>query len=648
MAYTLKDLNGDHHSVETEVKLIEEENGPAYIEMQINPTPHNKKFIRNITENWKIYGVLDEIFGYFVINYVEKVGAGLYPSLKIKAEAAVIHKLKTTIINGYYTGSRTFSSYFSTISNHSEVSIYPMTDRPAFGWDKFGLGAQAITEFTRGVNNYGVTYVIKSENIIELHDKIGREAPYVIKNAMNSDGFHLEIDNSNEKTIISGYANYTEQDGDNFYKAAKLKKTYRSPKADLIGEKFHEDYSNMNIKDEDLLMQKLKEKIESSIVITLKTKFYRLKEYPFAVPKIGDNVTVQDESIDLNTKARIIKLVTYFDAYQNIYDYDIEFGNLDIGKRNRVTAEGVSRAVNDIQEGRSPIRLSAFDEYAALAIKDMKRAQTEIIIGSSENGQDGILLLEKNDPSRGVWLNSRGIVLSKDAFQTAEVAINADGINATTIRTGTMMADRIMGGILRDFWGNFEWNLNTGKFYIGNSTLVYKNPGNAIVHGNQNKASGITFDTDKVTGSPVVILGSSPNVGTASDPVLDTNSLHFTGIRTFYEGDEKDRLELISDRFEFRSVSGDNKGHSVSFEFKDKISYLLKTSENEFFIGDASSYIDGVYTKKINNMSIQSDSIMSRDGSRGIQFKEGEDFAFIYMGKTFRVSDILRKLEMIS
>lgn len=640
MAYTLKDLNGEHHSVETEIKLIEEENGPAYIEMQINPTPHNKKFIRNITENWKIYGVLDEIFGYFVINYVEKVGAGLYPALKIKAEAAVIHKLKTTIINGYYTGSRTFGSYFSTISNHSGVSIYPMTDRPAFGWDKFGLGAQAITEFTRGVNNYGVTYVIKSENIIELHDKIGREAPYVIKNAMNSDGFHLEIDNSNEKTIISGYANYTEQDGDNFYTAAKLKKTYRSPKADLIGEKFHEDYSNMNIKDEDLLMQRLKEKIEASIVITLKTKFYRLKEYPFAVPKIGDNVTVQDESIDLNTKARIVKLVTYFDAYQNIYDYDIEFGNLDIGKRNRVTAEGVSRTVNDIQEGRTPIRLSAFDEYAALAIKDMKRAQTEVIIGSSENGQDGILLLEKNDHSRGVWLNSRGIVLSKDAFQTAEVAINADGINATTIRTGTMMADRIMGGILRDFWGNFEWNLNTGEFFIGSSKLVYKNYGNALVYGALGNACGVTFSKEKDSDYPVVVVGTSPNIGTDRSPTLDSNSTAFTGVRAFNNGISGNKLELIGDHINFRSVSGDNMGYSLSLRFKSGVASLTRSSEQKFTIGEKPYKINGLYSLKLNDMLIGDTELWSPDGKHGIAFTDG-DFRLIYDNKAYSVKDII-------
>lgn len=632
MAYTLKDLNGDHHSVETEIKLIEEENGPAYLELQINPTPHNKKFIRNITENWKIYGVLDEIFGYFVINYVEKVGAGLYPALKIKAEAAVIHKLKTTIINGYYTGSRTFDSYFSTISNHSGVSIYPMTDRPAFGWDKFGLGAQAITEFTRGVNNYGVTYVIKSENMIELHDKIGREAPYVIKNAMNSDGFHLEIDNSNEKTIISGYANYTEKDGDNFYKAAKLKKTYRSPKADLIGEKYHEDYSNMNIKDEDLLMQKLQEKIEASIVISLKTKFYRLKEYPFAVPKIGDNVTVQDESIDLNTKARIVKLVTYFDAYQNIYDYDIEFGNLDIGKRNRVTAEGVSRTVNDIQEGRTPIRLSAFDEYAALAIKDMKAAQTEIIIGSSENGQDGILLLEKPDPARGLWLNSRGIVISKDAFGSAEVAINADGINATTIRTGTMMADRIMGGVLKDFWGNFEWNLNTGQFYIGNSTLVYRNAGNAAVYGNAGYVSGTLFTTQEGTPYPSIVLGTSENVGTTEDPRINPNSLKFSGIRATSTPTGGNTTELIGDNILFRHISGKHNGPLLRMDIDGNGAVMSYSNTSKFQIK----------ATDLNGMKVAPNGLLSADGQNGIAFDgNGSDFVFVVNGRAYKVSDVI-------
>lgn len=631
MAYTIRNLQGNHFALETEIKLIEEENGPTYIEFTIYPTEHNKTFIRDITENWTIYGVNDVRYGHFVVTNFEKVGIGDYPSIKIKAIAAAIHRLQTTTIDGYYKGSRTFSDYFSIISNQTGISIYPMTDRNAFGWEKFGLGAHAITEFTRGVNNYGVTYKLVSENIIELHDHIGREAPYVIKNAMNADDFKLDIDRSEVYTFIEGYADYTEDDGDNFYKA-KIYDYYKSPLYEIIGEKKAETYKNMKIKSKELLHKYLQDIVDNSVKFTLSTKFRNIPDYPFAVPQIGDNVTVQDESINLNDKARIVKLSTYYDAYGEIYDYDIEFGNLNIAQRKRVSAESVSRQLQDIQEGRNPIKLSAFEEYAALAIKDMKAAQTEIIIGSSDNGQDGILLLEKNDPSRGVWLNSRGIVLSKDAFQTAEVAINADGINATTIRTGTMMADRIMGGVLKDFWGNFEWNLNTGQFYIGNSTLVYRNAGNAAVYGNNGYVAGTLFTVQKDTPYPSMVIGTSPNIGTESDPRMDPNSKDFAGVRAFSTPTGGNLVELIGDDVNFRNRAGDVSDESAGFKFING-GVELVSYDSEFF---------RLKITDLNDMKIGNKSLMSADGRNGIAFDgNGTDFVLVVDGKAYKVSDVI-------
>ncbi|UTH10772.1 phage tail protein [Macrococcoides canis] len=631
MAYTIKDLQGFHHTLETEIKLIEEENGPTYIELTIYPTEHNKTFIRDITEDWTIFGVNDVRYGHFVVTNFEKVGIGDYPSIKIKAIAAAIHRLQTTTIDGYFKGSRTFSDYFSIISNQTGISIYPMTDRNAFGWEKFGLGAHAITEFTRGVNNYGVTYKLVSENIIELHDHIGREAPYVIKNAMNADDFKLDIDRSEVYTFIEGYADYTEDDGDNFYKG-KIYDYYKSPLYDILGEKKAETYKNMKIKSKELLHKYLQDIVDNSVKFTLSTKFRNIPDYPFAVPQIGDNVTVQDESINLNAKARIVKLSTYYDAYGEIYDYDIEFGNLNIAQRKRVTAESVSRQLQDIQEGRNPIKLSAFEEYAALAIKDMKAAQTEIIIGSSENGQDGILLLEKNDTSRGVWLNSRGVVLSKDAFQTAEVAINADGINAATIRTGTMMADRIMGGILRDFYGNFEWNLNTGKFYIGNSTLVYRNAGNASVYGNAGYVSGTLFTTQEGTPYPSIVLGTSENVGTTADPRIDPNSLKFSGIRATSTPTGGNTTELIGDNILFRHISGKHNGPLLRMDIDGNGAVMSYSNTSKFQIK----------ATELNEMRVASNGLLSADGRNGIAFDgNGSDFVFVVNGRAYKVLDVI-------
>src|SRR5699024_10613996 len=68
--------------------------------------------------------------------------------------------------------------------------------------------------------------------------------------------------------------------------------------------------------------------------------------------------------------------------------------------------------------------------------------------GSNENGVQGIIAQEKDDPNRLVWLNSAGWMISTDGGATSKVAATADGIVADVITAGILNADQvaIMGG----------------------------------------------------------------------------------------------------------------------------------------------------------------------------------------------------------
>lgn len=409
--------------------------------------------MKRITEDWLIFGVQDTKYGHFVVSNLDKRSAGEYPELKIRAEASFIHTLKTTTFDGLFTGSRTANEYFRLLSEQSGIQMTVETFKEAFGWEKFGEGVHNIREFTRGLNNYGYVYEPISENEIALKDRIGRDVQFVIKNAMNADNMQLSIDRSQVFTQADGYGDFEE--GDNYYKTAGVKDQYTSPLASIIGIKRAETYKNQNIKHKDTMRRYLEDIVDNSVKFNLSTNFYKIRNYPFAVPRLGDRIRVQDESINLNSIAKLIKLVTRYDPYGDVYDYELTFGSLDIGQRARSTISQVSRLLQDLINGRETLDLSSLDASTRAMIADFKSAQTEIIIGDYSEGIQGIFLVEKDDPNRAVGLTSKGIVLTENGFAGGieeNLAISPRAINASLIRAGALYLEQFLGIEGKDGW----------------------------------------------------------------------------------------------------------------------------------------------------------------------------------------------------
>lgn len=424
-----------------------------FIDLEIEPTPNNRQFIKDVTEDWLIFGVKDTKYGHFVISNLDKQSADAFPHLKVEAIASFIHTLQTTTFDGLYTGSRTAVEFFRMLSEQSGIQFTVRTFREAFGFEKFGEGVHNITEFNRALRNYDYVYDAISKKEIALKDRIGRDVQYVIKNAMNADNMRLSIDRSEVYTQVDGYADFEEDE--DYYKTAELRDQYTSPMADIIGIKRAETYKNQNIKHKETLRKYLENIVDNSVKFNLSTNFYVLKDYPFAVPMLGDRIRVQDESIKLDSTAKLIKLVTKYNPYGEVYGYETTFGSLDIGQRARASIQSISRMLQDIISGRDTLSQSSLDASTRAMIADFKSAQTELIIGDYKEGMSGIFLVERDDPNRAVGLTSKGVVLTTNGFAGGideNLAISPEAINASMVRAGVLYLEQFLGIQGRDGW----------------------------------------------------------------------------------------------------------------------------------------------------------------------------------------------------
>src|SRR5690625_1196417 len=107
--------------------------------------------------------------------------------------------------------------------------------------------------------------------------------------------------------------------------------------------------------------------------------------------------------------------------------------------------------------GSKKLPYSVLDNAVLEATQALQNAQTELKFTNN-----GILAIDKNDPNLVTLFNSAGLGVSRDGGATFENAITGEGINASVIYTGSMLADRIAGGILQSLNGNTHFNLNNG------------------------------------------------------------------------------------------------------------------------------------------------------------------------------------------
>jgi hypothetical protein len=100
------------------------------------------------------------------------------------------------------------------------------------------------------------------------------------------------------------------------------------------------------------------------------------------------------------------------------------------------------KTVADIMSGSKKIPYNALDDAVKRATESLQSAQTELEF------TNGIIARDKTNPNFLLLFNSAGIGVSLDGGNTFKTAMTAEGFVADLITIGTMLADRIKGGIL--------------------------------------------------------------------------------------------------------------------------------------------------------------------------------------------------------
>ena len=178
----------------------------------------------------------------------------------------------------------------------------------------------------------------------------------------------------------------------------------------------------------------------------------------------------------------------------------------------------LARSENSLRQAISslPTKASLLKEAKDNASSLIAQATNGFITIVDDAGHaEELVISDSSDYTRAsrLWRwNINGLGYSKDGGRTYGLAMTMDGaIVADFITTGTLTADVIRAGTIRDAAGTNYWNLETGEFRLSATTQV----GDSTIITASDVSTLITEETSAVVVSTDVQYGNSNSASTA-------------------------------------------------------------------------------------------------------------------------------------
>lgn len=510
------DFEGNEYAIQVTSTNDGEINGNQSLSATILPTKVNEIFINEITEMWNITD-LDEVEHKII--YLKKKGEGNSLAIDIKAIPIFFDTLDNDRIYKRYDEHMTAQIAFTRIFDDTGFGFVLNGSFSAVDWEGFGDGESKLETFKRAISRYKCEFRIVG-NTVYLETQIGRDTQFMYRHRLNASNIVQEIDANEMWTYAKGYGDYEDSEsdsGEGGWENAKLVREYTSPLAQIIGIRHAPPIKDGRVKIVSEMDASLKTLVDESLKVSVSADIHDLRKqgYPIAQSQLGDRVFLIDERINLNDEVRIVAQSITRNWKGEVIDLNVTFGSEGIAKRHQGNVQTAVKNITELLEGKLQLPYSVLDDAVKNATKALQDAQTQLVF--SDNG---ILAIDKNDPNLVTLFNSAGIGISDDGGATFGQALTGQGLNVDYVYAGTMLADRIAGGILESLNGNTHFNLNSGEldmrnanFTLGNGAHVNFTDSNNKIYYKKNTdgvmSAGLGFGDSINNQYPVTYVGTS-------------------------------------------------------------------------------------------------------------------------------------------
>lgn len=281
-------------------------------------------------------------------------------------------------------------------------------------------------------NTFGAE-IDRNNKHVTFKNQIGKIIDFQFRYRHNTKTISKSVNTTNLSTVIRGYADKSE------YGIYMVETEYRSPMADVYGERHASPIYADDLVFESSLQTRLQESINDKPDLSYSLEFVELKKqgFPEETFEIGDTVFTIWEPLSIDIQTRIVEGICYPESNKSPVVTLANFKNnasdilADFGR----TKENIEKILTD----GGKIRFSAMEEAVKIATIALNNSLTEL---EYPEGM-GIIARDPNDSDRYVVFRSNGIGITVDGGQTFKEAITADGFVLSAGVIGKLKADNI-------------------------------------------------------------------------------------------------------------------------------------------------------------------------------------------------------------
>ncbi|MED3785510.1 phage tail spike protein [Geobacillus stearothermophilus] len=450
--------------------------------------------------------------------------------------------------------------------------------------------------------------------------QIGRNADFQFRFKHNLKTISREVDTSDLTTLIRGYG------------ANGLVVEYRSPMADIYGERHAEPFKDEEITDQATLLERIKKEIKDEPNISFEIEFVELKKagYPFEEVGLGDTVYVIYEPLGIDITARVVEYTVFPESPKSSTVVLANFRKTvvdvieNINNNVKETEKQVSLARSEIKQTNEQIQLTVtkteeLDGRLTTAESQITQQANQI---SLTVRKDGVISAINQSPEQiaisASKINLTGAVTISSLASDVRTTLDSkqDYFGVVSIINGTVTADYVNALGVTARWVSAD-SLLGSRFYLGKnrvsqSTFLEMWTGDNGAHYiKSNQASGFRIES---TGSLSLQAGSSYGIYTNGAPLVANAGFRVDG------GVAQFNTDIYM-------------GNGTTIWAKDiwrNGSAVLSVAELQSWFASNNGYINS-YGFNYNYLRIANGYCSVKSTAGGLQARDGSDSVYVDM-----------------
>ena len=433
MSILISPMRGRGKYVDTSTTMISKLGADTVLKFDLIENEDTYDVIRGIRKRWsvsRVEGPKDK--KEYVVFLIDRQTHGKNQRVSVSCRYKPLDIIKRYRVYESIEGSFTAENFLKIIFKGTGLKYKITKPLGSSRFESAGEGESVEELIKKFTEHFDVEFEIeyddkKDEYIFVFAPYLSKKADYHIDDEINANNMKIEEDSGDMYTYAVGYGDYDDDEG---IENPGFIVKFEHPNMKDVGRYDAPPIKDGRIKDPELMQDKLRTLIESSVKTSISLDFIVLNDrYPNAIAKVSQTVHIRHAILGLNVFVRIVEVTCVRDKDNIIVSQDVVLGDFKRSDRYRKRVSEAASAVGGLGGKSNFVKnYKRTTSRSSAAIRTNQKLIDDISVASDE--KDGLMSSEdkkKLDQITNIALKAKKSDGTSVDLTKAEIIVDKDG-----------------------------------------------------------------------------------------------------------------------------------------------------------------------------------------------------------------------------